>query len=375
MENNELIELKLQNESGDCALTISVLPEFNNLHTLRKIDIESTSVAGLNQIFQAIPTFAQGHIAQNGKYMQVIVEGQLYPGKELGLFQPVVRQNGKITEWAQLKETKSLQNAAKFATVWQVASIVVAQKHLADINEKLTALQSGVDSINNHLKNERRSIITRSLSYLQQASFAISQGENSPNLRSQLEAIELDLIGVQEQLFDELCQMKDQTLALEDGDMFGTETIVERIDSHQAHIQQIQKQWLLCVKARAANWQVLCAFPGDASLKKTRLASIEKSIGNMFGNNGLAAKLESTMNVRINQVNALWNLNSTLVDRRNKLRSKFGVANTLIENAANLIKTSLEDIENKVIKYERAITLGFKVDNGKITDVVEVIGI
>lgn len=113
------------------------------------------SVAG-----QAAPALMTAAEVANKHIMEVVIHGDLAKaadGNGLRAFSRAT--NGEFTEHARLYHADSLSKLVNAAAVWQIASVVVAQKHLADINKKLEDLQDGVNRISDFQKTERKTRI------------------------------------------------------------------------------------------------------------------------------------------------------------------------------------------------------------------------
>ncbi|MEG2808711.1 MAG: hypothetical protein RR932_12185 [Acinetobacter sp.] len=109
---------------------------------------------------QAAPALMTAAEVANKHIMEVVIHGNLAKaadGNGLRAFSRAT--NGQFTEHARLYHADSLSNLVNAAAVWQIASVVVAQKHLADINKKLDNIQDGIDQINNFLQVERKTKI------------------------------------------------------------------------------------------------------------------------------------------------------------------------------------------------------------------------
>ncbi|WP_180051515.1 hypothetical protein [Acinetobacter sp. YH12211] len=109
---------------------------------------------------QAAPALMTAAEVANKHIMEVVIHGDLAKaadGNGLRAFSRAT--NGKFTEHARLYHADSLSNLVNAAAVWQIASVVVAQKHLADINRKLEDLQNGVNRISDFQHTERKTRI------------------------------------------------------------------------------------------------------------------------------------------------------------------------------------------------------------------------
>lgn len=109
---------------------------------------------------QAAPALMTAAEVANKHIMEVVIHGDLAKaadGNGLRAFSRAT--NGKFTEHARLYDADSLSNLVNAAAVWQIASVVVAQKHLADINRKLEDLQDGVNRVSDFQQTERKTRI------------------------------------------------------------------------------------------------------------------------------------------------------------------------------------------------------------------------
>lgn len=109
---------------------------------------------------QAAPALMTAAEIANKHIMEVVIHGDLAKaadGNGLRAFSRAT--NGGITEHARLYHADSLSKLVNAAAVWQIASVIVAQKHLADINKKLEALQNSVNRIYDFQQTERKTRI------------------------------------------------------------------------------------------------------------------------------------------------------------------------------------------------------------------------
>jgi hypothetical protein len=67
--------------------------------------------------------------------MEVVINGDLVRAADGHGFRAIAMGAKGVREHARLFEVKNLQNVVNAAAVWQIASVLVAQKHLADISK------------------------------------------------------------------------------------------------------------------------------------------------------------------------------------------------------------------------------------------------
>lgn len=343
-----------------------------SVQTARKIDPASSKISRLCPVLQAAPSVLTAGAVATGDYMRVIVNGPLAASADGDSFLPFVRgAKGRIEELARLKDADGLSNLVNAAAVWQIASVVTAQKHLADISQKLDEIQQSVDSIASFLDTQRRSRVNAAMSYLEQAVHAIQAGEFPEAVRHQLEAVERDLAGIQDHLVEELRERTQELSRLSNDEWIGSGEFSNRIKAHQAKVFEVQQQWLLCVRARAANWQVLSAFPGEDHLKHARKAAILESISRIAGRDGLHAWMDREMRKKVSEVNARFNREQTLRERRAALTQQFEQQQAAVTMAVVSIGEQVSRAAGRLLTYQAPITLALRVEQGQVVEAYE----
>lgn len=152
--------------------------------------------------------------------MEVVINGDLVRASDGNGFRAMTVGADGIKEHGRLFEVNNLENVINAAAIWQVASVLVAQKHLADISQKLEDLNKSINRVTEFLEGQRRARIKAIYGYLNQAVQAISNGELSPSVRGQLECCEQDLLEIQIHLKTEF--EKKAKRRIEHKERFGT---------------------------------------------------------------------------------------------------------------------------------------------------------
>ena len=136
-------------------------------------------VSRLSSLLQAVPALAAAAEMGSGQFMRVVVNGKLARAADGAGSRAFVLGPDGIQSHARLFDSSTLSTIVNAAAMWQVASVLVAQKHLVDIDKKLTTIQVRVDQILDFLHVERRSRILAAYDYLKQVAQAINGGELS----------------------------------------------------------------------------------------------------------------------------------------------------------------------------------------------------
>lgn len=129
----------------------------------------------VESLVQVAPSVGTAAMINSSKLMEVVINGELLAASD-GNGLRAIAKAGKGFEHARLYEPSNLQNMANAAAIWQIASVVVAQKHLADISATLKRVESKVESIQCFHEEKRFSDIGKTMSYLEDANMAIESG-------------------------------------------------------------------------------------------------------------------------------------------------------------------------------------------------------
>src|SRR5262245_15081492 len=249
--------------------------------------------------------------------MEVVINGDLVRAADGNGLRSFTMSSNGITQNARLYDVSNLQHILKAAAIWNVASVIVAQKHLADISMKLDEIKDGIRGISKFLDDQRKSRIRATCAYLEEVYQAIQGGDLPDAARNQLEACERDLLEIQLHLETEFRQKVD--MRVKHVEMFGTKGLTTDIADKLRELDSLGDDLALCIKTRIAAWHVFSLFPGDSQLKSARRINIQESIVSI---QSLGPDCEKKIKGEISDVYSPWNRLITLEKRRKKLSSK-----------------------------------------------------
>ena len=252
------------------------------------------------------------------------------------------------------------------AAIWQVASVLVAQKHLADISRKLEEIKDTVKNISKFLDNQRKARIQSTFSYLSQGYTAIKGGELSPSVRAQLESCERDLLEIQNHLAQEYKQVAVKSVS--DDDTFGTESLTNNLISKTHHLNSLAADMAFCLKTRIAAWHVLALYPGEPQLKLARQQAIHATLD---GLPDLVPHVEESIEREIANIKSMWNKQETLDIRKASVRKKVQESREILINHVENSHARLNATGNLLLEHDRPVRLLFEVENGVILGVRE----
>lgn len=238
-----------------------------------------SGISRLSPLLQVLPSALTSHHVGQHNFMEVIIDGPLAKAKDGAGFRAFsLGENGKIQEHAVLMKADKLSNLVNTGLLVQTASVLLAQKHLADINEKLIAISEDVKRIADFQSNERASKISAAIKYLRQVSSVLATGERLNVVRQKLEDFEVEFSSIQTHLRQDVISASNTIKNCADPDYFGTDGITREIKKHQQTLQKSIVEWKMALSVRICALQLVSLFAEDASLQAEREKSIKDDI-------------------------------------------------------------------------------------------------
>jgi hypothetical protein len=299
--------------------------------------------------------------ASGKRLMEVVINGDLVQAADGNGLRAFTMGAGGIKEHARLFDVSNLQNMINATAIWQVASVVVAQKHLADISKEFDEIKDGVLEISRFLDNQRKSRIQSTYDYLEQASHAIQAGELPESVRHQLENCERDLLEIQCHLEREFQQKVDSKVKHKE--VFGTEDLTADITKKIDNLHVLVEDMALCLKIRIAAWHVLSLYSGEPQLKLARRTSLQKSIESF---QTLGPYCEKNVKHEISDVKAFWNWESTLKERRDNLVKKCDLTVRTLAHKTQQGREAMERSDQLMLANDRPTRILLQFNNGRL---------
>lgn len=323
------------------------------------------SISRLNPLLQAVPSLATAGEVATGKYMEVVINGPLLKAKGQDGYRLITMIDGRPSH-GTLMDTAKLSTIVNASALLQVASVAVAQKHLADISRKLSEIKASVDRILNFQKNERCAVIKGATRYFEQVAQAVLSGELSESVRHLIEHHEAQLLQVQEHLIVDIRHENQTILSVKDETMFGSKGMEDAILGQQKLLDDLYQQMLLCIRARACGRQLLAAYPGEDRLKETRKQSIEEALEMLVEGGDLLSSTDACMRQKVKSMSAFWNRNVTVNERKLSLLEWNDRLVTAVSQCKEQTARELRTAEAVIAKRFQPVTMLVKIENGQI---------
>ena len=355
-------QIVIGSSSDSPLVAIKILPSPDEYEVATPLDAQSsTSVSRLSALCQSVPSLLVAGEASGKRLMEVVINGELVRAADGSGLRAFTMASDGIKEHARLFDVQNLQNAINAAAIWQIASVVVAQKHLADISRKLNEIKNDVLGISRFLDNQRKSRIHSTYSYLGQIYQSLQGGDFPAAARNHLESCERDLLEIQHHLEMEYRQKADNKV--DHRETFGTKDLIADISTKIGELDLLAGDMALCIKTRIAAWHVFSLFPGEPQLKLARRANIHESIESFAS---LVPYLKAALNREISNIGSFWNRKNTLMQRRSSLSKKSISSVRSLEHTVQQARQYVEHCEQLMLNNDRPMRLLLQFENGKL---------
>lgn len=350
------------------AVTVRPVPSSaeHYLAESREFKASSGVASRLTSLMQAAPSLLVAEAHRGRQLMEVVIDGRLIRAADGDGFRAITRVGDRIQDHARLYDTKDLSKLVNAAAVWQLASVVVAQKHMADINQKLTDIKEAVDNITNFLDSERRGVIRGTYQYLLQAQESLAKGELSPAIRGELESCERDLLSVQTHLVAEIERQTRERLR--DEDTFGTESLWRNGVAKYMNLGRAADDLKLCLETRALSWYVLSLYPGEPGLKAVRCDSILQGLSEL---ERIESIIETESRSNVQSFKSFWNFDSTLDERKGQVLQEAQKVKARLQSSRTATAAELTQTQTLLLKRDQPTRLIVELVDGTVSQVRE----
>lgn len=357
-------------QNGDHQLmTITAIADENSIrHEISKsiqldkdvVNASSSSLSRLMELLMQVAPASATSIAANNKYlMEVVINGEMIAAKDGNGLRAIAKNtSGKFSEHARLYHPKNLKNVANLAAIWSLASVAVAQKHIADISATLKRVESKIDSIQSLLEEGRLSKIKSYIYYMETAKAELERGKFESRTRNILEQIDLKLDEIRISLIAQIQRECKTDLTV---DSIGCSGEYESAKTKYKKITSLIHDLHLCQQTRLSNWVLCSMYPEDGALLFSRLEQIKKT---MRESHALTDGIQNATTEDCDKIASKFVRDSTIKTRRDDVRKIsreiVSTINELRENSSDSILL-IEAIQTEKNNPQRLIV---SVENG-----------
>ncbi|HCD7427033.1 TPA: hypothetical protein ND026_002520 [Citrobacter werkmanii] len=211
-------------------------------------ELDPSSISLLNHWLSSVPTVATAVAGNATQLMTCSFEySQLVQAKDgSGAIGAVLNPDtNKIGAQARFHEAENLKSLVNASLVFNIASQLLAQKHLADINERLRIIEQKIDSIKSHLEQSRLAKIQAFHEHLNIIGLLLSRNDiitkesllnlakSAQEVRSQVKHLEKDIT----QAYREIEQFEPTS-------WFGSDDLREALKRKISNVERLQREYL-----------------------------------------------------------------------------------------------------------------------------------
>ncbi|WP_298165298.1 hypothetical protein [Novosphingobium sp.] len=353
--------LVICNDKGNPVLTIAQINPSDVDAGWRKVTKDDSGISWLNPLLQAVPSTATAVEVGTNNYMNVIIPAgtELVESVKHGGLIGTIRKIGttKFAGAAKLDAGK-LSALATSGAALNIASALLAQKHLADISQKLSEIKEAIEDVAAFQRNERRSVLTGSIRYFEQIARSVLSGELSDEVVHAIEMHETKLLEVQDHLAIDIRSQTEALKTLKNEEWVGQGKYIKALGEQQATLEKLYREMLLCLRARACGWQLLSAFPGREQRKVDRLQDIRASALALLPQGETAVAMDQLLRDKIKAVTSAAERSKILLNE-NALLNRISAQSTIVLD-------SLETIGMDISNHSTPLSIDLKIEDGVI---------
>lgn len=366
VDTNQLV---ITDDDGEPVLSLARLPAAPSGVVWSSADVGGSGISRLSPLLAAVPSIANAAEVASGQYYRVVCNGPLAVAQKGGGFRAFSVGSGGIQSHANLFTPDKLATMVNVTALMNVASLALAQKHLADIEKRLKQIETSIKEIRKFQVDERHATITGSLRYFQQIAPSVLEGERPDRVLIQLESLEVKLLQTQDHIAKDIRSALVTVEGLRSDEWFGSAEDKSAIEFHQNKVKLLFQEMILCLRARGAGWQLLSAFPGDARGKLRRRNEIQKTLDEFKPMAPLVVEADKIFREKIQHLSSFWNKSETINERKLTLLRKTEAFLVSIMEDRTAVLTDLKSVDEMLARADQPIHLLAKVKNGQITGI------
>ena len=225
--------------------------------------------------------------------------------------------------------------------IMTLAGAMAEQRKLEAIEKSLAEIKTAIADVSRFQKEERRSVLKGAIRYFQQVGSAVLTGELASEVLQEIERHEVELVRIQEHLAVELRSQIAAMRAVKK-ETFGSSKYLKALREAQVGLDAKYDELLLCFRARACGYQLLCAYPGREAGKKARLADISDALDAFSPMGEATVEMDAVLREKI--AASSYDAKSILLGSENALLDRIVAARMGIMEGLRGIRPDLEGI-------------------------------
>lgn len=272
----------------------------------RPLNTRSGGVSRLAPILKSVRLSAAGAEPDAPQYLNVVLDSALArsaDGERLSAF--VLDHHGRIIDHSRLQRAGRLPFGFGGTLLFQTIRVIVAQKHLKDIDAQLDRILLQMarrpESQGRELNQAVRAIADALVQRLPEVEAGVLDAQWQP----QLDTHDRCLARIQAQLREEVQSAVAGLGEITTGFLGAARKRQEQIESSIQRFERSLSEWQVATEARILGWSLLVAVSDAPHPKLERRLEIEHEIDLLFAGDGLTARFDRAVRDEVAKIQRL----------------------------------------------------------------------
>ncbi len=362
-ESTALAEYPI-NHNGNKLFDIALFDKFYQ-PTKKSVKIDDTNIISqVSQIFSTLPSIATTQELKNGNYViSSISLDQLKPSADGSGYRGMIIKD-RIQEHTILNAPEKLQNLVNAGMAFNILSTVVAQKHLAEINQKLTEIKDGIKDIKDFLESQEESFID---AYLEDAKDLLQSLKNNKNIDNEINVINssrMQIVAVHNRLKGKVLELSGQ---LAQFDANRSDKFRRKLLELNTKIMRYNKPYFMSLYAVAISYQIYQIYferkneMDQVEIYQEKLEKLAKDSKHFIEEHLLNINKEIRENAK--KKTFTWDQKNTIEANRVLIQNRLSESFELLQQSYQYVESQL------VYKEPETLDLLLSFENNQLTEI------
>jgi hypothetical protein len=332
-------------------INITRWTDLRELEGFMEVPEEELDRRFLNKILEQAPKLLALGAAREPHLFRLTFAEHVTEGLQNGTYRLADRLRGGLSAQASMLTAQApaearvvplhLQPSLVATSGFQILSVLVAQKHLADIGAKLSRIASGLSDVRSFLDEQRLARLKANIKHLRSIAASIDAGkatiEDLGLLRSQLYDVDRDNAEILEQLRQEHLRQWRRIEALRPSDAFGSAAVYKELKRFILEYGRFTATWILAQRLTTLTHAIMLRV-----CTRAQIAGLETKVHDFHAaleTDTICQKVLETFQAKARRflTDSFWTPTATV-------KRRLGTARAAQRRTESVLRESLEDI-------------------------------
>lgn len=327
--------------------------------------IQADGVARLNHLLGLVPDLAVAQDVNTTEYLKCsVMFEELIVAKDGGSLGGVRKPgSNKIGSQARFEKVEDLKTLVNSGLVFNIASQLLAQKHLADINQRLRVIDEKVDAIQAFLSEGRRSTIQAFQENVHRIGHALSEGgmvqeQTFAALSNEMQGARQNVIHIKGDFEKANQRIRD----IQPSRFFGAAEDRQKLLEALAHLGRLQREYTLGMQTLLiANLLLYIHHKGGMEFSK----AAQQYLDELKSENGVLKQWDGTKK----HVSFLLSKMSPMLESAHSAQANALLVEKKLDEQTLQLNQEVAQIEALHQRFKQAgkLNMALRVENGQVT--------